>query len=234
MQATLNPCEGVVSMIPKSILWRGAFVALVTAVLTLSASAQTASDQDPTQAYAQRGECKPMLNAAGKAKFRPFTQAREIRGEGAAMADAIANWQRDVSAKYGSQWMLWDKADDKNSNCSPARPGTIGSWFIRCTIEARPCGGGPDTAAGAEPEDPPEGGKECGEFGRPRILEAQQRMNGCDACGRQIKVDGSCGQQTEGCLRRFQTSRFGREKGLEVTGTPNRKTINALREYCDR
>src|SRR5437870_5800718 len=109
MQATLNPCEGVVSMIPKSILWRGAFSALVTAMLTVSASAQTSSDQDPTQAYAQRGEraeCKAMLNAAGKAKFRPFTQAREIRGEGAAMADAIANWQRDVSAKYGSQWML--------------------------------------------------------------------------------------------------------------------------------
>jgi len=233
MQANLNPSEGVVSMIPKSILLRGAFAALVTAMLTVSASAQTSSDQDPTQAYAQRGECKPLLNAAGKAKFRPFTQAREIRGEGAAMADAIANWQRDVSAKYGSQWMLWDKADDKNSNCSPARPGTIGSWFIRCTIEARPCGGGPDTVAGAEPEDPREG-KECGDYPRPRILEAQQRMNGCDACGRQIKVDGSCGPQTERCLRQFQSSRFGREKNLEVTGTPNLKTVRALREYCER
>jgi hypothetical protein len=225
-------------MIPKSILWRGAVAALVTAIMTLSASAQTASDQDPTQAYAQQqggGECKPLLNAAGKAKFRPFTQAREIRGEGAAMADAIANWQRDVSAKYGSQWMLWDKADDKNSNCSPARPCTIGSWFIRCTIEARPCGGGPATAEGVDPPDPGEGrDRECSEYPRPRILEAQQRMNGCDACGRQIKVDGSCGQQTEGCLRRFQSSRFGREKGLEVTGTPNLKTVRALREYCDR
>jgi hypothetical protein len=221
-------------MIPKSILWRGAFAALVTAMLTLSASAQTASEQDPTQAYAQRGECKPMLNAAGKAKFRPFTQAREVRGEGAAMADAIANWQRDVSAKYGSQWMLWDKADDKNSNCSPARPGTIGSWFIRCTIEARPCGGGPDTAAGLEPPEDTREGRECSEYPRPRILEAQQRMNGCDACGRRITVDGSCGQQTERCLRTFQGSRFGREKGLEVTGTPNIKTVRALREYCDR
>src|SRR5262249_37782443 len=152
--------------------------AMLTAVLTLSASAQTASD--PTQAYAQGDECKPLLNAAGKAKFRPFTQAREIRGEGAAMADAIANWQRDVSAKYGSQWMLWDRARDKNSNCSPARPGTIGSWFIRCTIEARPCGGGPNTAE--EPADP-DNDKECGDYPRPRILEAQQRMNGCNACG---------------------------------------------------
>src|SRR5262249_17203568 len=206
----------------------------VTAMLSLSASAQTTSDQqDPTQAYAQRGECKAMLNAAGKAKFRPFTQAREIRGEGAAMADAIANWQREVSAKYGSQWMMWDRADDKNSNCSPARPGTIGSWFIRCTIEARPCGGGPDQP---DPDQVfgQDTGKECGDYERSRILEAQQRANGCDACGRQIKVDGSCGPQTERCLRQFQSSRFGREKGLEVNGAPTRRTLIALREYCER
>jgi hypothetical protein len=171
-----------------------------------------------------------LLNAAGKAKFRPFTQAREIRGEGAAMADAIANWQRDVSAKYGSQWMLWDRAEDKNWNCSPARPGTIGSWFIRCTIEARPCSGGPNTAE--EPPDPD--GRECSDYPRARILEAQQRMNGCDACGRRITVDGSCGPQTERCLRRFQSSSFGREKGLEASGAPDRKTIIALREFCER
>jgi hypothetical protein len=209
-------------MTPKSILWRGALAALMTAMLMLGASAQQPGGDK---------ECKPMLNAAGKAKFRPFTQAREIRGEGAAMADAIANWQRDVSAKYGSQWMLWDRADDKNWNCSPARPGTIGSWFIRCTIEARPCGGGPNTAE--EPPDPTEG-RACSDFPRARILEAQQRMNGCDACGQRISVDGECGQQTERCLRRFQSSRFGREKELEVTGTPNHKTIVALRQYCER
>src|SRR5215470_13545522 len=164
---TLNPWRGVVSMTPKTILWRGAVVALMTAMLTLSASAQTTSNQDPTQAFAQgRGECKDRLNAAGRAKFRPFTQRREVNGEGAAMADAIANWQRDVSAKYGSQWMLWDKAVDKKENCSPARPGTIGSWFIRCTIEARPCGGGPERASGGEPPDPPETDKECGDYPR--------------------------------------------------------------------
>jgi len=67
-----------------------------------------------------------MLNAAGKAKFRPFTQAREIRGEGAAMADAIANWQRDVSAKYGSQWIDVGQGRRQELECSPARPGTIG------------------------------------------------------------------------------------------------------------
>lgn len=220
-------------MTPKTIIWRGAVAALMTAMLTLSANAQTAGDRAPTEAYAQREECKPLLNAAGKAKFRPFTQSREIRGDGAAMADAIANWQRDVSAKYGSQWMMWDRADDKNSNCSPARPGTIGSWFIRCTIEARPCGGGPATPQ-EEARQEETDYRECDEYPRPRILEAQQRANGCDACGRQIKVDGNCGPQTERCLRQFQSSRFGREKGLEVTGTPNIKTVRALREYCER
>jgi hypothetical protein len=193
----------------------------MTAMLALSGASAQPGDQ----------ECKPMLNAAGKAKFRPFTQAREVRGEGAAMADAIANWQRDVSAKYGSQWMLWTRAQDKNWNCSPARPGTIGSWFIRCTIEARPCGGGPATAE--EPPDPTDP-RSCEEYPRARILEAQQRMNGCDACGRRITVDGECGRQTERCLRQFQSSRFGRGKELEVTGAPNRKTMIALREFCER
>jgi peptidoglycan hydrolase-like protein with peptidoglycan-binding domain len=228
-------------MTPKTILWRGAVVALMTAMLTLSANAQTGGDRDPTKAFAQRGErgergereeCKARLNAAGKAKFRPFTQKREVNGEGAAMADAIANWQRDVSAKYGSQWMLWERAVDKKENCAPARPGTIGSWFIRCTIEARPCGGG---EARSEPGSEEVDYDECQKFGRGRVLEVQQRMNGCDTCrGHRITVDGSCGPQTERCIRQFQSSRFGREKGLEPNGLPGFKTVAALREYCDR
>jgi hypothetical protein len=225
-------------MILKSMLWRSALAALVTTMLTFTGSAQTISaqpgdrDHDPAEAWAQEGgECKEKLNAAGRAKFRPFTQAREIRGEGAAMADAIANWQRDVSARYGTQWMLWDKAQEKSFNCGAARPGTIGSWFIRCTIEARPCGGGPSEPPDEQPE--PER-RTCEEYPRHRILEAQQRMNGCNTCGRQITVDGKCGPQTERCLRAFQSSRFGRQHGLEVNGAPDRKTIVALREFCER
>jgi hypothetical protein len=59
-------------------------------------------------------------------------------------------------------------------------------------------------------------------------------MNGCNVCGRQIKVDGQCGPQTERCLRVFQSSRFGREQGLELSAAPDRKTIAALREFCQR
>ena len=213
-------------MLLRSIVWKGALAALMTVFLVADVSAQRDRDRDRDKDR-PKGECKEMLNAAGRAKFRPFTQAREARGEGAAMADAIANWQRDVSAKYGSQWMLWVNADDKKYNCGASRPGKIGSWFIRCTIEARPCGGGEDP----EKEDSADY-KQCTDYPRHRVLEAQQRANGCNACNRQIVVDGTCGPSTEGCLKTFQNSRFGRQKGLATNGAPDRKTLLALREYC--
>jgi hypothetical protein len=225
-------------MTPKSMLWRGAILALMAAVLTLTLSAQPrARDDDPAQARAQaqpqQGEdCKDSLNAAGRSKFRPFTRSREIAGKGAAMADAVANWQRDVITKYGRQYMLWDKAGESSFYCGPANPGPIGSLFIGCTVQARPCNA-------ADPQDPDPAGEDpqhetCEEYPRRIILEAQRRMNGCDACGREIAVDGACGQQTRRCIRTFQGSRFGREQGLETNGMPDRKTMRALRQYCDR
>ena len=209
-------------------LWRGAVATLITAMLALSASSQTMDrDRDPASARAQeRGECKPRLIAAGRTKYRPRTLAREIRGEGAAMAGAIANWQRDASAQHGSQWMLWERADERSFVCGPTRSGSV-----FCTLEARPCGGGPDRSPEEEAEQV---GRSCNEYSRARILGAQQWMNGCNACGRQIRVDGQCGPQTERCLRAFQSSRFGREQGLEVSAAPERKTIAALREFCQR
>jgi hypothetical protein len=218
-------------------LWQGALAALMTAMLPLTGTAHAQErDHDPAQALAQaapqQGEdCKDKLNAAGKAKFRPFTRAREIRGEGAAMADAVANWQRDVITKYGRQFMIWEKATETSFYCGPASPGTFGSLFIGCTVEGRPCSAAAPPPEEEGPEREPES---CDDFERGRILEAQRRMNGCDACGRSIKVDGTCGPQTVRCLRTFQASRFGREKSLEVNGLPNRQTIRALREFCER
>jgi hypothetical protein len=213
-------------------LWRSAVAALITATLALSAASQTVDrDHDPAAARAQdqareRDECKPRLIAAGRTKYRPLTLAREIRGEGAAMAGAIANWQRDANAQHGSQWMLWERAEERSFVCGPTRSGSV-----FCTLEARPCGGGPDKSPGEETEQV---GKLCNEYSRARILGAQQWMNGCNACGRQIRIDGQCGPQTERCLRAFQSSRFGREQGLEVSAAPDRKTILALREFCQR
>jgi len=209
------------------ILWRSAFATLITIILALSASSQTVDrDHDPADARAQaQAECKPRLLAAGRTKYRPLTFAREMRGEGAAMADAMANWQRDANAKYGSQWMLWDRAEERSVVCGASRSGTL-----RCMLEARPCGGGPDRLPEEESEQV---GKSCDGYSRARILGAQQWMNGCNACGRQIKVDGLCGRQTERCLRAFQSSRFGREQGLQLSAAPDKKTILALREFCE-
>ena len=182
-------------------------------------------EHDPAGAQAQeQAECKPKLLVAGKTKYRQLTFAREMKGEGAAMAEAIANWQRHARAQHGTQWMLWERAEERSFVCAASRSGTIG-----CLLEARPCGGGPDRAPEEEPEKVD---MSCNGYSRADILGAQQWMNGCDACGRQIRVDGRCGRQTERCLRTFQSSRFGREQGLEPSAAPNRKTIAALREFC--
>jgi hypothetical protein len=210
-------------------LIQGVVALLVTVLLVLTASAQPRRDRDRDR-DSPKGECKDMLNAAGRAKFRPFTQKREREGRGAAMADAIANWQRDVSAKYGSQWMLWENAADQEYTCAPSRPGTVGSWFIRCTIQARPCGGGPEKAED-EDNDRPDW-RQCSDFSRRRIIEAQRWMNGCNTCRREVEVDGVCGPTTERCLREFQNSRFGRSKNLRADGLPHQETVSALREYC--
>jgi len=199
----------------------------MAAMLALSASSQTMDhDRAPAGAQAQaQAECRPRLLAAGKTKYRPLTFAREMKGEGAAMADAVANWQRDANAQHGSQWMLWERAEDRSVVCGASRSGTV-----RCMLEARPCGGGPDRLPEEEPE---QAGRSCDGYSRARILGAQQWMNGCNACGRQIKVDGQCGPQTQRCLRAFQSSRFGREQGLELSAAPDRKTVLALREFCE-
>jgi len=98
-------------------------------------------------ASAQDQGCKrEVITSAGAAKFRPFTKAKELRGDGASMAAAIENWQRDVITKYGEQWMQWENAVkvhmrglDKHWNCTPARVGTLGANTIRCTVSGRPC-----------------------------------------------------------------------------------------------
>jgi hypothetical protein len=192
---------GEVQLAPKSMLCPSAVATVITGMLSLSANSQTEDRvRDPAGARGEaREECKPKLySTAGRVKFKEFTLAREMRGEGAAMANAIANWQRNVSDQYGSEWMLWERAEDKSFTCGPSRSGTI-----LCVVEARPCGGGPERPPDEEPE---QAGRSRDKYSRSRVLEAQQRMNGCNTCGRQIKVDGQCGPQTERRLRTFQVS----------------------------
>ncbi len=106
-------------------------------------------------ASAQDEACKAdIVTAAGKGKFRPFTKTKELEGRGSAMADAVANWQQDVSAKFGEQWQSWSKAKDTTFNCAPTKTGKIiGSSFIGCTISGRPCSAAVPPRAGAVVED---------------------------------------------------------------------------------
>jgi len=92
-------------------------------------------------ARAQGETCKAdVVTASGRGKFRPFTKTKVLEGRGSAMADAVANWQREVSDKHGEQWKLWSKAKDTTFDCAPTKTGKIiGSSFIGCTISGRPC-----------------------------------------------------------------------------------------------
>lgn len=94
----------------------------------------------PEPANAQNVMCKDSFTASGRGKFRPFTKTKELEGRGSAMADAVANWQREVAAKYGEKWKNWSDAREASFTCAPTKDGKIiGSSFIGCTISGRPC-----------------------------------------------------------------------------------------------
>jgi hypothetical protein len=104
-------------------------------------------------------ECKPeIVTATGRGKFRPFTKTRELEGKGSAMADAVATWQREVSANHGERWKLWSEARDKSFECEPTK-GKVLSGLVACTIHGRPC-------ATAEPAPAPAIVSGTGERGR--------------------------------------------------------------------
>jgi hypothetical protein len=226
-------------------MWRtGAIAALLTVAVTAAASAQPP------------GECKQeVMTASGDAKFRPFTRARELACEGAAASDAIGRWQREVNAKFGEQWMRWDLAkkvdpitgkEPRESRkregryapewcrCSPARAGKIGGLSVRCTVTAIPCGGTPEKTVEEGPGGI-EGPRRCEEYPISRVREVQGLLS-CtsERCEKLIgrRPDGICGPNTDTCIRAFQRSRDGRRAGLEENGLPNRRTLEALRDYC--
>src|SRR5689334_15595852 len=75
----------------------------------------------PQPAQAQGGACKgEPVTVSGKAKFRPFSKTTELEGRGAAMADAVANWEREVGSRYGQAWKAWSRARDTTFDCAPA------------------------------------------------------------------------------------------------------------------
>jgi hypothetical protein len=92
-------------------------------------------------ANAQGPACKAeAITVSGKASFRPFSKTKQLDGKSAAMADAIAKWERRVGSKFGASWKTWARAKDATFHCEPAESGKIiGSSFIGCTITGRPC-----------------------------------------------------------------------------------------------
>ena len=109
------------------------FAAACAALLIAGALAQPARAQDVT--------CKDdAVSISGRAKFRPFTKTKELEGRGSAMADAVANWEREVGTRFGAKWGTWSRATNTTFSCEATKTGkVIGSSFIGCTISGRPC-----------------------------------------------------------------------------------------------
>ena len=107
--------------------------AACAALLIAGALAEPARAQDVT--------CKDdAVSISGRAKFRPFTKTKELEGRGAAMADAVANWEREVGTRFGAKWGTWSRATNTTFSCEATKTGkVIGSSFIGCTISGRPC-----------------------------------------------------------------------------------------------
>lgn len=125
-------------------------------------------------ARAQDTVCKDdVVSTSGRAKFRPFTKTKELEGRGAAMADAVANWEREVGTKFGAKWGTWTRATNTTFTCAATKTGkVIGSSFIGCTISGRPCAR-TSPLAGAIVED-----EDDNEVRRPR--DKRGRVDGDD------------------------------------------------------
>jgi hypothetical protein len=116
-------------------------------------------------ASAQGESCKAdTVTTSGRGKFRPFSKQKELAGEGAAMRDAVANWEKQVASSFGEEWKKWSSAKDTSFDCGITQ-GKILSNLVACTISGRPC---LTTAAAPGPGKVVEVEKEKGPVRRPR------------------------------------------------------------------
>jgi hypothetical protein len=100
------------------------------ALLIAGATVEPASAQET---------CKSeYISAAGRGKWRPFSRDKELEGNGAAMRDAIAAWERKVAADLGDSWKQWALATGKSHECGVTQ-GKVLSNLVQCTIRGRPC-----------------------------------------------------------------------------------------------
>jgi hypothetical protein len=201
-------------------------VALMLAVLFTTPVRAQRSDRGGER-YAYKSNCKDeTIKASGSAVWRPFSLKREINGEGAAFANAVVNWQREVWSKYGEHWMDYDNARGKQLDGigredTDCRPDARRKNMIRCIISGNPCAMSPEAIdPGSQTASPG-----C-QFGRGDIKQAQRFLNSCDKeCDGEI--DGILGGETEKCLKQFQ-----RRFSLRVSGQPCVETLRALQGNC--
>jgi hypothetical protein len=100
-------------------------------------------------ATAQGDVCKAdVVTTSGRSKlrFRAKTQKKELEGDGAAKADAITKWEREVANSFGDQWKQWSRAKDTTFDCEANKARIVGT-FISCTVSGRPCLAGTPKAA---------------------------------------------------------------------------------------
>lgn len=111
------------------------------ALLIAGATMEPASAQDEA--------CKSgYVNATGRGKWRPFSRAKELEGNGAAMRDAIAAWEREVAANHGERWKQWELAAGRSHECGITQ-GRVLNNLVQCTIRGRPCAAPETTPAPA-------------------------------------------------------------------------------------
>lgn len=120
-----------------------------TALLFVGAMVEPAS--------AQGESCKDAyVNATGRGKWRPFSRAKELEGNGAAMRDAIAAWEREAADNHGERWKQWELAVGKSHECGITQ-GKVLNNLVQCSIRARPCAA-PETGAAPAVVGAPERG----------------------------------------------------------------------------
>lgn len=169
-------------------------------------------------ASAQGDACKTeAFTASGRAKFRPFTKTKELDGKGSAMADAVANWQREVSDRYGDHWKAWSRARDTTFDCAPTKSGKIiGSSFIGCTISGRPCSGA--AAAAVTTSKAGDGGQGKRSRQGERIEPPQQYDQGDPAYRREMERQ----QQMAAQRSKAEADAYAREMALQDRLTQDR------------
>lgn len=173
-------------------------IALLGAVV-LSGSLSTA-------AMAQ--SCKSdMITATGSAGFT----------ERGAKNNAIANWRRDVVARYGEFWADFEQARDADvSLCAH----TMMKILLRCEARGRPCLVSADNSSPVSVLTPVTCKRSDSRNCNPYIKAMQIKLTqkGC-----RTGADGAAGPSTAAALSCFQ-----RKANLTETGAVDLPTINAL------